>query len=141
MDYRLAPENKAPAALYDGYAAVKWVVANAETLKIDTNHLCIMGESGGAWVVGGTSILLAERDESHLVKFQALLIPQVGNMYVLDNADDSFKQHELPHRMGLRQLMMLTVDDFEACKTDPYIFPNLITDEFCKKMPNTIVWT
>ena len=29
VEYRLAPEHKAPAAIYDGYAALKYVLENS----------------------------------------------------------------------------------------------------------------
>ena len=69
VDYRLAPEHKAPCGIDDSYAAVKWVIANAERLGIDANRIALMGESGGGYITGGVSMRLAEADESHLVKF------------------------------------------------------------------------
>jgi acetyl esterase len=69
VDYRLAPEHKSPAAIMDAYAALKYVVKNADKLSIDKYRIGTFGESGGGWVTTGLGMLLAERDESYLVKF------------------------------------------------------------------------
>jgi len=69
VDYRLAPEHKAPAGIYDAYAAVKWVIANAAELGIDAKRIAIMGESGGAYICAGVAMELAKGDEAGLVRF------------------------------------------------------------------------
>jgi acetyl esterase len=82
--YRLAPEHKAPAALYDAYSCVKWAVDNAQKLGIDPAHICIFGESGGGYVTEGCAVVLADHDEGHLVKFHMPMLPSVNDMYFKD---------------------------------------------------------
>lgn len=48
IDYRLAPEFPAPAAIEDCLSAIEWLHANAEILRIDQNAIYISGESSGA---------------------------------------------------------------------------------------------
>jgi len=69
VEYRLAPEHKAPAGIDDGYAALKWVIANAEDLGIDPTRIAIIGESGGGYITAGVAMRLAERREGGLVRF------------------------------------------------------------------------
>jgi acetyl esterase len=45
--YRMAPENKFPAAHDDAYAAYKWTRMNAGSFSGDTAHVAVAGESAG----------------------------------------------------------------------------------------------
>jgi acetyl esterase/lipase len=48
VEYRLAPENKFPAAIEDAVAAVEWVSEHAFLLGIDPTKLVVGGDSSGA---------------------------------------------------------------------------------------------
>jgi acetyl esterase/lipase len=47
ITYRLAPENKFPAAIYDTKAAVRWLRANAKTYQINADKIGVTGGSAG----------------------------------------------------------------------------------------------
>lgn len=51
ISYRLAPANKFPAQIDDCKAAVRWMRASAEQLKIDPDHIGGFGYSAGAQLV------------------------------------------------------------------------------------------
>lgn len=48
IDYRLAPRHKFPAQLEDAKCAVRWLRANAERYRIDTDRIVALGISAGA---------------------------------------------------------------------------------------------
>ena len=57
IDYRLAPQNKYPAAFEDAKAAVAWVRDNASTYHFDTARIVAVGSSAGGHLAAllGTS--------------------------------------------------------------------------------------
>ncbi|WP_439358572.1 alpha/beta hydrolase [Bradyrhizobium sp. DASA03007] len=76
FDYRLAPENKFPAAVNDAIAAVNWVFENARGLQLDPDRIGVGGDSAGA----NLAAIVAHhcRNEgSHSIAFQLLIYPAV----------------------------------------------------------------
>jgi acetyl esterase len=51
IDYRVAPENKFPAAVNDSYNAFKWIAEHGSEFGGDTNRIALMGNSAGANLV------------------------------------------------------------------------------------------
>ena len=48
FSYRLAPENKFPAALEDTCLVFHWIIENALNYQLDTKNLFAIGDSAGA---------------------------------------------------------------------------------------------
>lgn len=48
VDYRVAPENKFPAAVNDSYNAFKWIIQHGNEYGGDTGRIVLMGNSAGA---------------------------------------------------------------------------------------------
>jgi acetyl esterase len=74
VDYRLAPENKFPAAVDDAYAALEWVAREAATLGVDPNRIAVAGDSAGGNLAAVVTLLARDRSGPRLA-FQLLVYP------------------------------------------------------------------
>jgi acetyl esterase len=72
-DYRLAPENKFPAAVDDALAITRWMLANAASLGIDPGCVAVGGDSAGGTLAAVVSQML--RGEERRPAFQLLIYP------------------------------------------------------------------
>jgi acetyl esterase len=74
VDYRLAPESKYPVAVEDSYAALLWIVANAERLGIDRRRLAVGGDSAGGNLAAVMALMARDRHGPRL-SLQLLIYP------------------------------------------------------------------
>ncbi len=74
VGYRLAPENKFPAAVEDCYAALVWIRAEAARLGLDSNRIAVGGDSAGGNLAAVMSQAARDRGGPAIV-FQLLVYP------------------------------------------------------------------
>ncbi|MCD6078295.1 MAG: alpha/beta hydrolase fold-containing protein [Ramlibacter sp.] len=108
VDYRLAPENRFPAAVDDAVAAARWVRAQAASLKVDASRMAVGGDSAGGNLAAVVAI--AAREAGDLpIAFQLLVYPATdqrrgwpshttnGQGYVLTkDSMDYYHDHYIP---------------------------------------------
>jgi acetyl esterase len=80
VNYRLAPENKFPAALEDVHRSIQWVQGNAATYGLNGGSLAVGGDSSGANLPIATSLLCRDRGGPKLA-FQLLVYPPLDHNY------------------------------------------------------------
>jgi acetyl esterase len=74
VDYRLAPENKFPAALDDCVAAYEWALQHADEVGADRARIAIGGDSAGGNLAAVVSLVAKERSLPQ-PKLQLLVYP------------------------------------------------------------------
>ncbi|KAK4865093.1 hypothetical protein LT330_001716 [Penicillium expansum] len=80
VEYRLAPEHPAPAALNDSYAGLVWVADHAAELGINPAQIMILGGSGGGPIAAGCSLLARQNQHPTLnLLAQMLLTPMLDD--------------------------------------------------------------
>jgi acetyl esterase len=72
--YRLAPENKYPAAPEDAYAATKWVAEHAASIGGDPKRIAVGGDGTGGNLAAVVALMARERHAPPLI-FQVLIYP------------------------------------------------------------------
>lgn len=76
VDYRLAPENKFPAAVEDCYDGLCWAHQNASDLGVDPDKIAVTGDSAGGNLSAVICQLSRER-QGPPIAYQALIYPVV----------------------------------------------------------------
>jgi acetyl esterase len=74
VGYRVAPEDKFPAAVEDALAAVRYVAGSAQTLGVDGSRLAVGGDSAGGTLAAVTALAFRDQGGPRLC-FQALIYP------------------------------------------------------------------
>ena len=90
VDYRLAPENKFPAALEDGYVATKWLAKNVGKIGVNFSSLIVAGDSAGGNLAAVISLLSRDDEEGPSIDFQ-LLFYSVTNYSCSANSYETFE--------------------------------------------------
>ncbi|GAA3045232.1 alpha/beta hydrolase [Actinokineospora globicatena] len=89
VEYRLAPEHPAPAAVEDCYAGLVWLAENADELGVDPQRIVVTGASAGGGLSAGVALLARDRGGPHIAG-QGLLCPMLDDR----NTNVSTRQYD-----------------------------------------------
>jgi len=138
VDYRLAPETKCPKNALDFYCAVKHVKENAEELGVDPSRIAIAGDSGGGYICFASMVMMAQKNETDLVKLAIPGIAMISDLCFSDPA--AMTKEERDNAYVMRKTWQCIADNFEVQRSDPLLFPAKASDEIIAKMPPTVIW-
>lgn len=122
VEYRLAPETRAPGALEDAYAATLWLADRRGQLGADPTALVLAGDSAGGGLAAGTALLIRDRGGPS-PSAQLLLYPALDPDAPGDDADGT---GEGLSRGEMRWFWQLYLS--ERARADGYVAPALATD-------------
>jgi acetyl esterase/lipase len=126
-EYRLAPENRYPAALEDSVAGLVWAAEHAEELGGRPDQLLLLGASAGGGL--GAATCLVVRDEGLMDLAGAMLL-----FPMLDDRNDSVSARQMAHQGIWRQTdnafgwSCYLGDDAGGDGVSPYAAPGRATD-------------
>jgi acetyl esterase/lipase len=84
VDYRLAPEAPAPAAVDDCYAAFSWIHSHADELNLDASRVAIGGESAGGGLAASLALRIRDAGDP-LPCLQWLIAPMLDDRTAASN--------------------------------------------------------
>ncbi|KAM3418532.1 hypothetical protein BST61_g4510 [Cercospora zeina] len=102
VEYRLAPEVRAPVPVQDVYAGLQYLHSNASTLNIDPTRIAVMGDSAG----GGLSAAV-----THYNKLQPQPLPIKKQILIYPMLDDTNNDPSSPVYAPIAPFVIWTMDD------------------------------
>ena len=138
VDYRIAPETRCPNNVKDFYEVIKYVSAHTESLGLDPTKIIISGDSGGGYICLGSMVLLAQNNETDLVKLAIPGVPMVDDYIFSDTLAMTLEERNSAGMMR-KVWRDLIAADFEEQKSSPLLFPGKASEEVLEKFPPTVI--
>jgi acetyl esterase/lipase len=92
VSYRLAPENKFPAAVQDCYSGAAWVAGHAGEIGGDPARVAVGGDSSGGNLTAAVTLMAAQRGGPRFVH-QLLVYPNTDYQAATPSMRDCNDQH------------------------------------------------
>ncbi|GAB3091152.1 alpha/beta hydrolase [Aestuariicella hydrocarbonica] len=118
VDFRLAPENRFPAAHDDALTATNWALENASILGGDPSCVAVAGESAGANLAASTAISLSEKGIT--LAAQLLIVPGVDMARDIEDLEADGRHYPMLQPSDLKLITQFYLGS-GCCRAD--IFP------------------
>ncbi|TGD88043.1 alpha/beta hydrolase [Mycolicibacterium sp. CH28] len=136
VDYRLAPEHKAPAAVDDAYAAYLWAREHAAELGADPDRVAVGGDSAGGCLAAVVTRLARDAGEP-LPALQWLIYP-VTDMRGVTRSRTLFADGFLLTKHNIDWFRDAYVDGSGIEVSDPRVSP-LLTEDLSGLSPALVI--
>lgn len=136
IEYRLAPEHRAPALVEDCYAGLVWMAENAATLGIDPDRIVVFGGSAGGGLAAGTALLARDRGGPRLLG-QILQCPMIDDRCDSASARQLEGQGVWDRQCNVTAWQVVLGESYGTDRVDPYSAPARMTD--LSNLPPTFI--
>jgi acetyl esterase len=136
VDYRLAPEHKAPAGSEDAFAAYQWALDHAGELGADARRVAVGGDSAG----GNLAALVSQRarnEGTRLPVLQLLLYPVVNYRHGT-RSQTLFADGYFLTKRDMDWFTNLYLGGADVDASDPRVSP-LLADDFSNLPPAMVL--
>ena len=127
-----------PAGLNDCVSGLKWVVANADHLRIDPARIIVAGESGGGNLTLATGLKLKQDGDLGLIKGLYALCPYIAGQWPTPECPSSTENNgillELHNNRGALGYGIEAFND-----RNPLAWPSFATIEDVQGLPPTVI--
>jgi acetyl esterase len=137
LDYRLAPEHQAPAAVDDCVAATRWVLDHADELGGDPNRVAVGGDSAGGNLSALVALDLGDRLCYQVLVYPATDLSMSGDYPSLEENADGY----LLERASMDWFVGHYLDGSGLSSDDVRISPSNASDEALSRTPPAFVIT
>ncbi len=121
--YRLAMKHPFPAGFNDAYAALAWVVDNADQLGVDTTRIAVGGDSAGGALAAGVAQRARDEGLARLCG-QMLIYPVLDSRCNTVSATE-FTDVPLFTALSNQRMWTMYLRGYEAVATPRYAAPGL----------------
>jgi acetyl esterase/lipase len=127
-----------PAGLNDCISGLKWVHANATSLKIDPQRIILAGESGGGNLVLAVGMKLKKDGELDLIKGIYSLCPYIAGEWPQTQFPSSIENEGIVlNFQDNRATMAYGIEAFNA--RNPLAWPSFAKREDVEGLPQTVI--
>jgi len=127
-----------PAGLDDCVSGLKWLVANADRLRVDPERIVVAGESGGGNLTLATGLRLLRDGDIGLVKGLYALCPYIAGRWPLPEHPSSTENNGILLDLhNNRGAMAYGIEQLEA--ENPLAWPGFATVEDVRGLPPTVI--
>jgi acetyl esterase len=127
-----------PAGLDDCVSGLKWLLAHADELGIDPDHVVVAGESGGGNLTLATGLKLKRDGDLGLIRGLYAMCPYIAGSWPQDRFPSSIENNGLLLDLhNNRGAVGYGIKAFEA--GDPLAWPSFATEEDVRGLVPTVI--
>jgi acetyl esterase len=127
-----------PAGLNDCVSGLKWVHANAATLRIDPTRIIIAGESGGGNLTLAAGLKLKREGDIGLIKGLYAMCPCLAGQWPATDSPSSVENNGIFIDLHNNNIAMgYGIEAFNA--RDPLAWPGFAVESDVQGLPNVVI--